>query len=174
MALAAEVMALIVLGALDSIAAADPHHSSSGCKPAGGLFFEVDQRAEPPVKRTTATTRLFANGAWITEVHDRDGTLAQTSSGCLDSVRLETIRNDLLSAMWQVSHKEGLCHADSPRFTVYKWKSRTLYTYRTCNTDVLDPESQSVLERIERLLHVPEDLDGALACTFPLAPWCRE
>jgi hypothetical protein len=147
---------------------------ASGCKPNGGLFFEIDQRADLKVKRITATTKLFANGTWSTEVFDRDGTLAWTSSGCLGSVRLERIRNDLQAATWRVIHRDTLCRADSPRFTIYKWNGRTLYTDRTCNADVLDRASQSVLDQIERMLHIPDDLDGARACLLPfsLAPGC--
>ena len=162
---------------MGAVATADSGHGALGtpeCKPTGKPFFEVAQRADPGVKRITATTRLFTNGSWSTEVYDTDGKLARTSSGCLDDARLTRIRDDLQSAKWTVSHRDVVCRSDLPRFTVDKWKDRTLFTDRTCNADVLDHESQQALDRISVVLKIPDDLDGAReACGLnPLAPGC--
>ena len=124
------------------------------------MLFEVDQRVEPHVKRTTATTKLYTNGAWTTEFLDADGKRARTAFGCLVASQLNGIAADLKSATWNTSHRSVTCRADSQRFTVYKWNGRTLFTDRTCNPDVLDPESQRTLGRIEISLHIPDDLDG--------------
>jgi hypothetical protein len=65
---------------------------------------------------------------------------------------------------------------------VFRWKGRRVYTERTCATEVLDRDSQHVLERLKVWLRIPDDLDGARAprqlppieCTDnPLAKGCN-
>jgi hypothetical protein len=157
------VKAVLILIAVRSIAFADPPQSPPRpreCKPAGGVLFEVDQLADRRAKLTTATTRLYDNGSWRTEVVDADGKLARTQAGCLEGSQLGNIRADLRNAKWKTTRADVSCRADEPRFTVYKWNGRALYTERTCNVEVLDENSQHALELIGFYLKVPGDLDG--------------
>lgn len=63
--------------------------SAEPCKPAGGLLFEIDQRAVPRAKLATAVTRLYANGAWETQIFEAGGKVERTDRGCLDAARLD-------------------------------------------------------------------------------------
>ena len=166
----------ILLVALAPIAAADRvEKPRRDCKPAGGVLFEVAQRADRKAKLTTATTRLFENGAWRTEIFDVDGKLARSRSGCLGAADVDSIRKELRSANWTSTRASVTCRADQPRFTLYQWKARLLYTERTCNVEALDDESRHALDIIELHLHAPVDLDrGGVPCIDnPLARGCN-
>jgi len=153
------VAAMIV--ALLRTAAADPTPKRvRECKPAGGVLFEVAQRVEHKAKLPTATTRLYENGAWKTEVIDVDGKLARTRSGCVEASNLDRIREGLRTAKWKTQRTSATCRTDQPTFTTYKWKRRLLYTERTCNVDVLDADSQQTLDLIEYYLRAPAELEG--------------
>jgi hypothetical protein len=125
------------------------------------LLLEVDQRADRKAKLTTATTRLYDNGSWTTQVIDPDGKLARTQAGCLETSQVDIVRTELRSAKWKRVRAEVACRSDEPRWTVYIGKGRVLYTERTCNAEVLDENSQHALDLIELYLQVPVDLDGA-------------
>lgn len=155
------------------------------CRPAGGVLFEVDQRARRTAKLVMATTRLYANGAWQTRVIDPDGKLVRTEAGCLELSQLADVRAQLTGAAWKTHRADVTCAADQPRFTVYRWKGRALYVERTCNVVVLDEGSRHVLELLALYLQVPDDLDDAKAdwkryddgisrkcLDNPLAPGC--
>jgi hypothetical protein len=166
----------IVLVALLRTAAADPAEAPKHeCKAGGAVLFEVDQRADRKAKLTTATTQLFENGAWKTEVRDVDGRLARSDSGCLASADLESVRAQLRSATWKTTRTKEACRTDQPRSTLYKWKGRLLYTERTCNLEALDSTSRRALDIIEVQLHAPFDLDaGSVPCLGnPLAKGCN-
>ena len=173
---AALLLALVRTVAADPVRSPQPHE----CKPSGGLLFEVDQRATRKAKLTTATTRLYENGSWKTEVVDVDGTVARTLVGCLESTVVDTIRVSLRDATWKTTHRKVTCRPDDRRFTQYRWKGRLVYTERACNVDALDDDSQHVLDLIAFDLHIPDDLDSAavpigrhLNCIdTPLAPGC--
>jgi hypothetical protein len=170
------LMNALVLVAVVRSAAADPAESPQrDCKPSGAVLFEIDQRADHKAKLTTATTRLYQNGGWKSEVRDVDGKLARSNAGCLGVPDLERVRAELREATWKVSRTGETCRKDQPRSTLYKWKGRLLYTERTCNVEALDPASQRALDVIEVQLHAPIDLDGGgLACIEnPLAKGCR-
>ena len=167
-----------ILVALLRTAAADPASKPiRECKPAGGVLFEVAQRVEHKAKLPTATTRLYENGAWKTEVVDVDGKLARTHSGCVEASDVDRIRESLRAAKWKTERTNATCRADQPTFTTYKWKRRLLYTERTCNIDVLDEDSQHTLDLIELYLRVPVELEGGglqrECLANPLAKGCN-
>jgi hypothetical protein len=167
----------IVLVALVRTASADPAPKvARECKPTGGVLVEVAQRVQPKTKLPTATTRLYDSGAWKTVVIDVDGKLARTRSGCLEPSDVDSIREKLLAAKWKTTRSNATCRVDQPRFTTYKWKSRLLYTERTCNIDVLDEDSQRALDVVEFHLRVPLELDGGglqrECLSNPLAKGC--
>jgi len=165
----------IVLVVLARSAAADrAPKPTRECKPAGGVLFEVAQRVDGKAKLTTATTRLFENGAWKTEIFDIDGKLARSRSGCLEVADVAGILAELSSAKWKTTRTNATCRADQPRLTLYKWKGRQLYKERTCNVEVLDQQSRHALDLIELHLHAPVDLDrGGEACIDnPFAKGC--
>ena len=157
--------------AMVHVATADPRPRT--CKPAGGLLVEVDQRART-AHLATATSWLYENGSWRTEIIGTDGKLARTRTGCLDPLQVDRLRDQLRNATWKTTSSTVACRSDQPRSTVYKWKSRMLYTERTCNVDVLDEDSRRVLEAIDYYVQLPEDLDGASAPCIdnPLARGC--
>lgn len=104
---------LLVLIVVARTAAAEPPKT---CAPAGGVVLEIDQRATG--KRTTATTVLFANGAWHAKSFDTDGKLADTEHGCLGPDVLKAIGNALRDAPWRVTHAKPTC-ALSPRWSTF-------------------------------------------------------
>ncbi len=145
---------LLVVGSLLAApAAAEPRH----CDPAGGVLFEIDQRAAG--KRTTATTLLYGNGAWRSKTFDTDGKLADTEHGCLEHEHLERIVAALRGATWKVTHTAPTC-ALSPRWSTFTWKARRLFTERACSGDALDADSAKALDLIQQYV-VPVDLDDA-------------
>ena len=172
------VKAILLLALAGSVSAGPAHKPSrsSECKPAGGLLFEIAQRADHKAKLTTATTRLYENGSWKTQVLDVDGKLMRTHAGCLNASDVTSIRASLRSAKWRTTRTDTRCRADQPRFTLYKWKGRLLYTERTCNIDVLDDESQKALDLVEFYLRAPTQLDGGAVpqecLSNPLAKGC--
>ncbi|HSN30390.1 MAG TPA: hypothetical protein VLT45_29075, partial [Kofleriaceae bacterium] len=105
---------------------AEPPHAARRCDPAGRVLFEIDQRAAG--KRTTATTLLYANGAWRSKAFDTDGKLASTEQGCLEPEQLERVIAALHGAPWKVTHAKPTC-ALSPRWSTFKWQTRTLEMY---------------------------------------------
>lgn len=148
------------------------------CRPTGSVLLEVDQRAVPQAKLTTATTRLYESGAWTREVMDADGKRVRTEAGCLQPAQLDSILTGLRHATWTTAPSGRSCRADQPRFTVFRWKGRVLYTERTCNAEVLDQDSRAVLDSIEIDLHLPDDPDGPdglqrVCMQNPLAPGCN-
>ena len=141
-------------------AAADPVAAPTGdCKPAGGVMFEIGRGVVRNAKLPTATTQLFENGAWRTEVIDVDGRLARQRSGCLEPTAVEVIRESLRAARWKLARSKATCRADQPRFTTYRWKRRLLFTDRTCNIDVLDEDSQHALDLVDSYLRGSLELD---------------
>jgi hypothetical protein len=158
---------LVVL--MPRLGAADPPSRTRDCVPTGVVLLEVDQSADPRARLVTATTELYDNGAWKTVVIDVDGKVARTRKGCLETAQIDAIRRELNDATWATHRSELSCRSDNPRFTLYKWKSRTVYTERTCNTGALDDSSRHALDIVELYLQVPVDLDGAT-----LSPTCRE
>ena len=153
------------------LVAAEP---AKTCAPAGGVLFEIDQRATG--KRTTATTQLFANGAWRAQSFDIDGKLADTEQGCLDPDVLKAITNALRTARWKTVHAQSTCTL-SPRWSTFKWKKRTLFTERDCSGDTLDVDSAHALDLIEAyipLVALDDDLRPRSRHPSPLcrAPGC--
>jgi hypothetical protein len=134
--------------------------AEADCRPQGKPIFEIEQAADAPAKLATADTKLYANGAWTTRYRDVQRTVARTTTGCLTKSEVEMVSADLRSATWNVTHTPSWCRP-SRRTTVYRWNGRTLYAERTCSGDVLDRNSRQTIARIEVLLHVPDDLDGA-------------
>lgn len=125
------------------------------CSPGGGVLFEIDQRASG--KRTTATTLLYANGAWRSRTFDTDGKLADTEQGCLDGKIVKQIVDALRTAHWTVAHTQPTCSL-SPRWSIYRWKKRSVFTERACSGDALDDDSAKAVDLVE--MHVvPPDLD---------------
>jgi hypothetical protein len=154
------VLVWVIATACESFA--EPTSSTAAphtCKPAGSVLFEIDQRVVPAAKRMTASTRLYENGAWKSDVIDVDGTIARSESGCLEPSRLDWVRADLRTARFKTTRTNVTCRADQ-RFTVYKWQGNAVYAERTCNELILDGNSKKVLDRIAALLRVP-DLDDA-------------
>jgi len=123
--------------------AADPMKT---CAPAGAVLLEIDQRATG--KRTTATTQLFANGAWRARSFDTDGKLADTEQGCLAADAMKAITSALRTAPWKTTHAQPTCTL-SPRSSTFKSRKRTLFTERDCSGDTLDDESAHALDLIE-------------------------
>ena len=157
-----------VIGAVMLVAAAavaEPAQSPRRprqCDPAGGVLFEIDQRALG--KRTTSTTLLYANGAWRTKTFDSDGKPAETDQGCLEDYQVKRVNEALRGAKWKVTHTKPSC-ALSPRWTTYKWKTRTIYTERTCSGDALDADSDQALGEIELYVVAPNLDDATLPRT---------
>jgi hypothetical protein len=146
------------------------------CAAAGGALVEIDQRATG--KRTTATTILFANGAWRSQTFDTDHTLADTEQGCLAPDALKTIVNALRAAPWKVMRARPTC-ALSPRWSTFKWKAHT-FTERDCSGITLDTDSARALDLLEAYVPLPALDDASLprgrhgvSCLEnPLAPGC--
>ncbi len=155
------LLALVGTASAKPAATVDNPSPPRVCKPSGAVLFEVAQRADPKRKVVTATTKLYSNGAFTTHVFDVDRKVMRTTSGCLDRVELEGIREDLAGAVWKTTRTQATCSSSGVRFTVFRWRGKLLYTERTCNTNTLDQDSQQVLERIKVWLRVPDDLDGA-------------
>ena len=124
-------------------------------------MFEIDQRADRGEKLVTSTSKLYGNGAVRTEWIDVDGTVVRRGSGCLEQSTVDSIRADLRTAKWTVTHHRIACRAYSPRFTEYVWAGRKLFTNRVCSHDILDDESRHLLDILEVELRIPDDLDGA-------------
>src|SRR5262245_35986513 len=101
--------AFLLLALVRSVAADPTQKPPRQCKPAGGLLFEIAQRANHKAKLTTATTRLYENGSWKTEVVDLDGKLMRTRSGCLDPSDVASIRAGLRSAGWKTTRTNETC-----------------------------------------------------------------
>jgi hypothetical protein len=164
---------VIVLVALVRTAAADPATPARTCKPSGGVLFEVAQHARRRVL-PTSTTRLYANGAWKLQVIDVDGKVARTDAGCLEPSQVKSIRESLRAAPWKTTRSDRTCRADQPRFTTYTWKHRLLYTERTCNERVLDPDSQRALDLVTFYVTPPVDHGGKIDCLMnPLSKYCN-
>ncbi|MBV8760371.1 MAG: hypothetical protein JO257_23970 [Deltaproteobacteria bacterium] len=125
------------------------------CWPAGGVLFEIDQRATG--KRSTATTLLFANGAWRTATFDTDGKPAATGKGCLEKYQVARIVEALAAATWKVTHTPSTCTL-SPRWSTYKWKTRVVFTDRACSGDALDTDSAKAIDLVDFYV-VPPALD---------------
>lgn len=151
---------VVVLLVTARSALGDPPDRAIPCKPSGTVLFEVDQRADAKRKLVTATTRLYRNGAWRTQVIDVDGKPMRSTEGCLAPDALAGVRDDLTEATWKVVRTQLVCREDSRRVTVYRWNGKPVYTERSCNTKVLDPGSLDALVRIRATLRVPDDLDG--------------
>jgi hypothetical protein len=149
--------------------------AAPACKPAGAPVFAIAKRAPPKVHAATATARLYANGAWTTVVTDREGRPAHVGTGCLTPAERDRLHAELTSAPWRVVHHAQAitCRSDA-RVTQYTWQGKVVHTARDCSGDALDPDSGDTVQLIERLLHVPADLDGALfrCADNPLAPGC--
>lgn len=144
------------------------------CKPDGDVLLEVAQRTMPHVHGSTAKTKVWANGAWMTEVHDGGHNVARTRAGCLDDAKLGRIRARMDSASWKTVRSKRACRSDQPRFTTYTWKGRLVYTERTCNTQVLDADSRKALDAVSVVLGVPLDLDADNVCVDnPLDRGCN-
>ena len=144
-----------------STAAAEPaaiKPAPRSCSPAGGVLFEIDQRATG--KRTTATTLLYTNGAWRVRSFDTDGKLAHTEQGCLEPDHLSQIVQALRDASWKVVHTQPTCSL-SPRWSSYRWKARTVFTERTCSGDKLDDASLKAVNLIGFYVLVPALDDDA-------------
>jgi len=157
-----------VLTLAASTAAAEPAKPRT-CSPAGGVLFEIDQRATG--KRTTATTRLYANGAWRSQTFDTDGTRADTEQGCLAPDVMKAIADALRGAPWKVTHSQPTCTL-SPRWSTFKWKTRTLFTERDCSGNSLDEQSTQALDLIEAYVPLPS-LDDDMRCVAnPLRKGC--
>ena len=155
-----------------SATACKPAHA---CKPAGGVLFEVAQRTTKGVKRITATTWLYEDGAWRTDVTNVDGRVVHLDGGCLAPAELDAIRAELAHAPWKTTKTDRLCRTDQPRFTQYIWKGRVLYTERDCNVLELDPVSRDALDRVTGDLRAPRELDSGVdkvCLDNPLAPGC--
>jgi hypothetical protein len=172
-------MRIAIVMAMGATALAQPPQSPPRpreCKPGGGVLFEVDQLADRRAKLTTATTRLYDNGSWKTEVVDVDGKLARTQAGCLERSQLDNVLADLRNAKWKTTRADVSCRADEPRFTVYKWRGRALYTERTCNVHVLDEDSRRALDLMVFYLKIPNLDGGSLprgCLENPLAKGCH-
>ena len=164
------VTVILLLTLVRTTAAADPQKPARTCKPSGGVLFEVAQRAKRPAVVPTATTRLYANGAWRLAVIDVDGKFARTDSGCLEPSQVKSIRESLRAAPWKTTRSDQTCRADQPRFTTYTWKRRLLYTERTCNERVLDAESQRALDLVTYYLNPPVDHGGRIDCLRTRSP----
>lgn len=149
-------------------AAAEP------CKPSGSVIFEIDQRAVPNAKLTTATTKLYANGAWQSEVRDPDGRVARRDAGCLAAAKVEAIRDELRGASWKTSPSGLTCRSDQPRYTAYLRNAHQVFIERSCNLDVLDETSQHAIDLVELLVHVPDLEPAKRDCLDnPLAKGCN-
>ena len=170
---------LVLVLAMAHVAAAEPRT----CKPAGGVLFEIQQRAVKGARLVTATTRLYGSGGWRTEVIDVDGKVARSEAGCLETSELDEVRGELARAEWRTTKSDTHCRADQPRFTRYIWRGRLVYTERTCNAVVLDPVSRHALDEVAFAVGAPVDLDGArvptrsalpIECLHdPLGPGCN-
>ena len=140
------------------------------CAPAGGVLFEIDQRATG--KRTTATTQLFANGAWRARSFDTDGKLADAEQGCLAPDVLKAIATALRTAPWKTTHAQPTCTL-SPRWSTFKWKARSVFTERDCSGDTLDEESAHALDLIEAYIPLVGLDDDLRPRSRHPSPLCR-
>ena len=148
---------------LCSAAHADP------CAPKGDVWFEIDQRA---VLKTAArsTTKLWANGAWRSEIVDGDGKVIRRTEGC---VALKGIVDDVKAAPWKVAHKDITCPLVPMRSTVYVWKGRGLFKADSCRRDTLDAKSAHALDEIELAVKLPVlDADYQECLDNPQAKGC--
>ena len=162
-----------LLAILSAAAYADPPPPTSGaaCKPSGDVLVEVAQRIDPGHKLITATTKLFANGTVQTDVIDVDGKPMRSSRRCLSRAEVDDIVDDLKTAKWRLTRVAPPCGTKLPRFTVYSWNGKSMFTERACSPTVLDEESRRTIERLSTWLAVPA-LDGAPACGNPLVKGC--
>lgn len=168
-------MLLLVVAATAAAEPAEKLSRPRECKPGGGLLVEIAQRADQKAKLTTATTRLYENGSWKTEVFDVDGKSMRTRAGCLDASDVAIIRRSLRRANWKTMRTDMTCRADQPRFTLYKWKARLLYRERSCNGEVLDDDSRRALDLLALYLHAPVALDDGGRVQPPrIRPECME
>src|SRR5690242_12832772 len=96
---------LVLVIAMAHVTAAAPRT----CKPGGGVLFEIAQRAVKGARLVTATTRLYRNGGWRTEVIDVDGKVARSEAGCLETSQLDEVRGELARASWKTAKTDTHC-----------------------------------------------------------------
>lgn len=160
-----------VLLLVSAVASAEP---ASCPKPAGKVVFEIDQRADRP-RQVTGTSKLWANGVWKDEVFDVDGKRMRWNDGCLDAESLATIRASLKAATWKPIDVEPKCTSDSPRFTIYKYEDRAVFTDRPCSKRGVDPDSRRLLDTLEYWISgTPAHWPNVERCLAnPLAKGCN-
>ena len=123
-----------------------PAAQATACPATGKLLFEVDHKVSPGAKLGTATTKLFATGAWTRDDTDADGNALPQTSGCLAKPELKQVAGSLHSAPWKVTTARIKCMAVSPQFTEYHIDGKLVFTQRLCSGQSLDARSQAALD----------------------------
>ena len=159
---------LVALACFSNVASAKP---PTTCTAGGPVVLTIRQGVDAGVKLATSKTIVYGNGAWHTEIRDRDGVDARSIDGCLESTEL---LHHLGDVRWELHPADTLCHVVPGRYTVYRWHKRVLFTERTCNAEVLDRDSRHMLDQLAYALHLPALDDAIRDCSDnPLAPGCH-
>jgi len=119
----------------------------TACNAEGTPLFEIRKRSE--VEQPTSTTAIYSTGAWTFQPIDKDGHLGALMTGCFDKPTLQSIRNAVNDAPWDVTYSRFVCRAYSASFTQYYVHGKLEYTARLCNGQRLDDESAAAIKVIE-------------------------
>lgn len=143
--------ALCVVALLASIASAD----SRTCKPSGDVVFQLDQRADKGVKLATAKTRVYKNGAYITQSYDRYNTLTSTDAGCLPATADALLEFLAEPANYKTSPIELPCKETSPRFTEIRASGKLVLVDRRCNRVDVTREARAAIAELVFTARIP-------------------
>lgn len=128
---------------------ASPPHQAT-CAPHGTPLLEIRERAE--IAMPTATTKIYASGAWTYQPVDKDGRKGAASRGCFSKKELRQIRKAVQRAPWQITKSPIRCFAYDPSFTQYLVRGRLRFTERMCSGTTADLETMEALSFVKQKL----------------------